>query len=447
LYDHQAEQVVLFNLMDAPGLMAEYKFDISDFHDLSHKHIYNALIKRQKDGEEIRPTAVIDWLNTNGHLNDAGGEEYVRNTLTLVDVDTITSSLKVKDLSSRRKAFEIHQAGAQAALDLSVDLNPAWSISRLKELKDTQDTETAPISTRWTVAELLDTEFPEPRWAIPGLIPEGLTLLGGRPKVGKSWLAMQMAHAIGTGGMFFGQKVERGNVLYIALEDGPRRLQDRIKKHSIPRDAQLTFERAWAPLQEEGMTQLFEEIIKNDYRLVVVDTLTRAFRGLDQNDQPQIDAVMSNIQRMCTDHHLAMIFNDHTTKPKGFMGDPIDDIMNSTVKTAVSDQVLALYKTQGAATATLKGRGRDTVEIDLVLRWDVPTCCWQCEGETGQVAVTQERQEVLEALANLGKSTAPAIAKYLGKDRSNIFRKLNDLHSSQLIRKEDIEGKVYYESM
>ncbi len=100
------------------GLMTDYEFDISDFHDLSHKHIYNALIKRQKDGEDIRPTAVIDWLRDNKHLEDAGGEEYVRNTLTLVDVDTITSSLKVKDLSSRRKAFKIYQDGAQFTLDL-----------------------------------------------------------------------------------------------------------------------------------------------------------------------------------------------------------------------------------------------------------------------------------------------------------------------------------------
>ena len=62
---------------------------------------------------------------------------------------------------------------------------------------------------RWTAAELLDAEFPEPKWAIEGLIPEGLTIIGGRPKVGKSWLLLQAAIAVGTGGRFFGKQVDQ----------------------------------------------------------------------------------------------------------------------------------------------------------------------------------------------------------------------------------------------
>jgi hypothetical protein len=54
--------------------------------------------------------------------------------------------------------------------------------------------------TTWTAAELLATQFPEPRWAVPDLVPVGLSFLAGRPKVGKSWLALQMAIAVGTGG-------------------------------------------------------------------------------------------------------------------------------------------------------------------------------------------------------------------------------------------------------
>jgi hypothetical protein len=299
--------------------------------------------------------------------------------------------------------------------------------------------------TRWTVAELLDANLPEPKWAIPGLIPEGLTILGGRPKVGKSWLALQMAHSISTGSIFFGHRVELGNVLYIALEDGSRRLQERLRKHGIPRDAMITFERNWEPLQGEGLGYLSREISEHAYRLVIVDTLTRAFRGLDQNDQPIINAVMSNLQRMCQDYHLAMVFIDHTNKPKGFLSDPVDSIMNSTVKTAVADQVLALYKEQGKAIANLKGRGRDTEEIDLLLSWDPTTCCWQYEGETGQIRITEERKEILDALDVLGKSQANKVAQYLGKDRSNIRRKLNELYNQQLVRREAIEGKVFYE--
>ncbi len=81
--------------------------------------------------------------------------------------------------------------------------------------------------------------------------------------------------------------------------------------------------------------------------------------------------------------------------------------MNSTVETAVSDQVIALYKDQGKATATLKGRGRDTEEIDLVLRWDVTTCCWQCEGQTGEVRITEGTTGSIRRTTSPGKVYRP----------------------------------------
>jgi hypothetical protein len=50
--------------------------------------------------------------------------------------------------------------------------------------------------TRWTIGELAAADFPAPKWAVPGIIPVGLTFLAGRPKLGKSWLALQVAEFI-----------------------------------------------------------------------------------------------------------------------------------------------------------------------------------------------------------------------------------------------------------
>src|SRR5262249_9809830 len=72
--------------------------------------------------------------------------------------------------------------------------------------------------------DILSKHHPDPVWAFRGLIPAGLTMLAGRPKVGKSWLSMQLALAVATGGMTLGQGVEIGRVLYLALEDSERRL-------------------------------------------------------------------------------------------------------------------------------------------------------------------------------------------------------------------------------
>ena len=85
--------------------------------------------------------------------------------------------------------------------------------------------------TTWTAAELLTVEFPPARFAVPGLIAEGANLLVGSPKLGKSWLALNLGVAIACGGCALGRvPVVAGDVLYLALEDSGRRLQSRLRQ-------------------------------------------------------------------------------------------------------------------------------------------------------------------------------------------------------------------------
>jgi RecA-family ATPase len=66
---------------------------------------------------------------------------------------------------------------------------------------------------------------------VPDVLPGGITLLAGKPKKGKSWMALGMCEAVATGGVAFGMKrVEQGDTLYLALEDNPKRLQKRLRK-------------------------------------------------------------------------------------------------------------------------------------------------------------------------------------------------------------------------
>jgi hypothetical protein len=96
--------------------------------------------------------------------------------------------------------------------------------------------------TSWTWAELQKIDFPDLVWVVPDLIPAGLTTIGGRPKIGKSWLVLQMACAVGTDGRVYGRQVSQGKVPYLALEDNPRRLKMRAQKQLWPAEADVTFE-------------------------------------------------------------------------------------------------------------------------------------------------------------------------------------------------------------
>lgn len=82
-----------------------------------------------------------------------------------------------------------------------------------------------------TMAALLSTTFADIRWVIYGLLPEGLAILSGPPKIGKSWLVMNLCLATATGGHALGKfKVDPGEVLLLSLEDNERRLKGRLQK-------------------------------------------------------------------------------------------------------------------------------------------------------------------------------------------------------------------------
>jgi AAA domain len=108
-------------------------------------------------------------------------------------------------------------------------------------------------------------------YLLPGLIPDGLTLLVARPKLGKSWLALDIAIAAASG---------QGEVLYLALEDGPRRLQRRLTKllptFSGTWPAGLTFATKWSRSDQGGLADI-ENWIKSakNPRLIVVDTMAQ----------------------------------------------------------------------------------------------------------------------------------------------------------------------------
>src|SRR5690242_19890502 len=80
-------------------------------------------------------------------------------------------------------------------------------------------------------AALMWEDLPPIRYIVPNLIAEGLTLLGGKAKLGKSWLLLGTAIAVAMGGYALSSiRVEQGDVLYLALEDNKRRLQKRLRQ-------------------------------------------------------------------------------------------------------------------------------------------------------------------------------------------------------------------------
>src|SRR5262249_13086389 len=92
------------------------------------------------------------------------------------------------------------------------------------------DAERAPLNIGNAAA--LDNEILAPlEWVVEVLLPIGLALLIGKPKLGKSWIALALAVACACGELALGKyKTKQCDVLYLALEDNKRRLESRLRR-------------------------------------------------------------------------------------------------------------------------------------------------------------------------------------------------------------------------
>lgn len=298
----------------------------------------------------------------------------------------------------------------------------------------------------WTADAILSTAFAEPVWAVPELMPTGLTILAGKPKAGKSWLALQIAQAVATGGRVLGQVVEKGAVLYLALEDPPRRLKKRMTAQHWPTGTHADFltlgdfADQLGALNANGCGRLAAAIESEKYRFVVIDTLSRAFLG-DQLDVAEMTRALTPIQEAAHKHAAAILVIDHHRKGGFGEADAIGDILGSTAKGAMADTAWGLYRERGKAGARLQVVGRDVTEQTLALNFDPVTSAWQCDGDAGALAMTEAREDILAVLEAASEPLGTTeIARAVGVDKGNTYRRLQDLATAGLIVK---RGKGY----
>jgi hypothetical protein len=270
--------------------------------------------------------------------------------------------------------------------------------------------------TNWTqpltAKELMEMTFEPTRWVVPDVLPEGLSLLVGKPKKGKSWMALGMCEAVATGGVAFGtRRVEQGDALYLALEDNHKRLQKRLKKvlNGAPAPDKMHIHTEWQRLDEGGAERLDKWLTDHpDARLVVIDTLAKirpSVRG--SNIYAEDYAALEKLLPLAAKHGVAIIVVHHLRK----MGaaDPMDEISSSTGLTAGVDGFLILRRTPGSKGPTLFVDGRDIEEpTEYALHWNNNTATWTIEGNAEEVRLSKERGDIL---LTLNRSPEPMTPK------------------------------------
>lgn len=286
-----------------------------------------------------------------------------------------------------------------------------------------------------SATEILKAELPDIEWVIHGLMPIGLSLLAGAPKVGKSWLSLQMAKAVSSGESILDHEVTKGSVLYLALEDSKRRLQKRMEKQGWPEGLEVEFMtlpeflQLIKDLHGEGSEKLAQIIEKGKFKLVIIDTLSRAMY-IDQNDVRDVTACLSPLQATAQRFNCAILIVDHHRK-LSFTESPdaITDVLGSTAKGGVADTIMGIYKKRGSAKAQFSVTGRDIDETTIDVVWEKESGCWILPNGK----LSPQMEEILDALEACGPITNKDLSIRINRSPGPLLKQLNQLKDRGLV--------------
>jgi len=273
--------------------------------------------------------------------------------------------------------------------------------------------------TRWTDAELMAVDFPAPRWAVPGVLAEGLNLLAGAPKLGKSWLSLGLGADIANGDPALGSiEVERGPVLYCALEDTGRRLQRRRRQmlaHGGRPSPLLTLETAVPTMNHGGEALLVEWLDANPHaRLVIIDTFAK-MRGTDPMGMSAYAADYAAAVRFKTlaDHYNVPFLLIHHVRKQA--ADDFQSLVSGTNGlTGAVDATLVLERGRGQADGVLHVTGRDVEETDYAMSFDAPAGAWtMLDGPAGDHLLNDTRATINRFIREHPGSSPAVIAEAL----------------------------------
>ncbi|MCH8039183.1 MAG: AAA family ATPase [Nitrospinae bacterium] len=291
--------------------------------------------------------------------------------------------------------------------------------------------------------ELSQTELPEQRWAIVGLLLEGVALLVAKPKVGKSWLALQLAIIVALGHReFLGEMAEEaGEVLYLALEDSQRRLKERLEMiMDIPPPDTLHLLTEFPRFDSGGHWYLDQWFSQHPHcRLVIIDTLARVRSARHKYADLYADdtALGAALQDLAKRYHVCILLVHHTNKQMK-LEDPIDSVSGTQGLAGAVDTIWILRRRRTQLTGELIITGRDVEERQLSLNFTPPTGRWVLATPLHDDALTPERQAILECLTTAAHPMAPCeIAKVLNQPGVNVRRLLAKLYGDGLVQKNE----------
>jgi hypothetical protein len=280
------------------------------FRRSAHRSVAEAIWSLRQEGRTAGIEEVLDRLHGQQTVDEVGGISGLYELIHYAEPDLTA----VEDLLVIERRRQVWQTCTDGARDVTnPDVHPDdVAASVFGRLRDTEEvTDRSPITTD----ELLD--MPRPSWLVEGIFPEGLNVMFGSPKSGKSYLALSMAWSVATGRPWFSRRTtDPQQVLYLAGEgvgDLRLRAESLLEHTNVHPGGRL----AWWPVslqlaRESDAARLRLEVEKLDARVIIVDTWARYAGVRDENDAAQTQSALNALEALCRDgrsvivvHHAA----------------------------------------------------------------------------------------------------------------------------------------------
>ena len=204
-------------------------------------------------------------------------------------------------------------------------------------------------------------------FVVDSLLSQGLHILAGSPKVGKSWLALWLAVTVAKGEQVWGMDTRQGTTLYLCLEDSTLRVQNRLFQITEDAPANVHF-CTESSLLGRGLEEQIETFLSDhpDTVLVIIDTLQMIRDTHYDNTYANDYRDLSSLKRIADSHGIAILLIHHLRKEKA------DDVFarisgTTAISGAVDTSLTLVEKNRGSGKAKLSCIGRDIEYRELML--------------------------------------------------------------------------------
>lgn len=264
-----------------------------------------------------------------------------------------------------------------------------------------------------TAEQLQSAPYAPVPFLVDELLPEGLHILAGAPKIGKSWLALWLCLCISQGQPLWNFATTQGEVLYLSLEDSFQRIQTRL--FDLTEDAPPTLHFAiLADTLKRGLEQQIEQFLMEHptTKLVVIDTLQRVrSTGGDSNLYANDYQDVGLLKQLADKHHIAILLIHHLRKLHD--DDPMNMISGSTGLSGAADSAFVLQKNaRSANAASLHCTGRDIPDRTLKLEFGEEDHVWKLLEDSKSCSTTSKISTL--QLVHLFSELLRADPTYLG---------------------------------